>query len=116
MKIFAFISRHEPTQKQYLLCEQQDIKLVPIGDFDAFAMSWDWVMDKWYEHYAELDSEEEQIYIDEDLCQFDGVIVVHPATALNLIADCSVGVFENTQRPNVDGPPTFDTEKLWIYE
>ena len=81
MKTFAFISRHAPTQEQYRMATNHGITLVPIGDRDAFTVSLD---DVWHP-------------TDPDMV-FDGVVVVHPAAALNLIEHYDVGVFENSIR------------------
>jgi hypothetical protein len=38
MKYFAFLSRHQPTREQYELAERAGIKLVNVGDLDAFTV------------------------------------------------------------------------------
>jgi hypothetical protein len=92
---FAFISRHEPTTGQFSLAEARGVDLVPVGDADAFTVTPSWV----YEQGA-----------------FDGVVVVHPAAAMNLAGQFLVGVFENINRAPVGERPLFEAKELHIYD
>ncbi len=102
MKNFAFISRHVPTQEQIDLCEQQDINLIHIGDFDAFSVIAD-------------DVEHAVAQIDEFAGELEGVIVVHPAAALRLQNYFIVGVFENGNRAAEGEKPQFFAKALHVY-
>ncbi len=95
MKKFAFISRHTETTEQIELAIEQGIKIVNIGDMDAFSVK-----------------PEDILHIGD----FDGVIVVHPAAALRLSKVFPVGVFENGQRSEENGKLTFFAKALHIYE
>lgn len=100
MKNFAFISRHIPTEDQINLAESQGIRLITIGDMNAFTIDTNSIM--------ELGVENET--------PFDGVIVVHPAAALRLAGDFLVGVFENSNRAPVGQPPQFEAVSLHIFD
>lgn len=87
MKKFAFISRHEPTQKQIEIARNHDIEIVWVGDRDAFKV----------EEY--------------EFREYHGCIVVHPAMALRLLnSHNTIGVFENSNR---DGK--FEPIELHLY-
>jgi len=92
---FAFISRHKPTNTQYLLAEAAGIDLIPAGDADAFSITNGFV---------------------DSLGAFDGVVVVHPATALRLASDFLIGVFENANRTPEGEKPTFEAVNLHVYD
>jgi len=92
MKRFAFISRHDISEKQERLAREKGIELIPVGDRDAFT----------------VDPEEFQ--------GFDGAIVVHPAAALRLCsARFEVGVFENANRAPASGKPLFEPVTLRVF-
>lgn len=95
MKKFAFISRHTPTPEQTELAAAQDIELVPVGDLDAFTVS-----------IADLGC----------TVGLDGVVVVHPAAALNLIRAFPVGIFENGNRAPEGERPQFFAQALHVWE
>lgn len=92
--VFAFISRHAPTQGQLALAASKGIDLISIGDMDAFHVQPSDVANKG---------------------DFDGVVVVHPAMALRLIEDYSVGVFENANRAPEGERPTFEAVGLHLF-
>jgi hypothetical protein len=92
---FAFISRHVPTLSQHELAQAQGIDLVHVGDTDAFKVSPGFVDD----HGA-----------------FDGVVVVHPAAALNLASSFLVGIFENANRAPEGAPVSFEAVALHVYD
>jgi len=92
---FAFISRHNPTDSQIALANEQDIELVRIGDHDAFTVS------------------PGAVY---DAGPFEGVVVVHPAAALRLASEFIVGVFENANRAPVGERPQFEAQALHLYD
>jgi hypothetical protein len=92
-KRFAFISRHVPTEDQIQLADQLRIELVHVGDEDAFSET------------AAGDKDEE----------YEGVVVVNPAAALNYILKVPVGVFENAARPGVDGKPSFKAVSFRVW-
>ena len=94
MKQFAFISRHTITTEQHKLAAEGDIKLVPIGDLNAFNVT-----------AAMIDA----------FGPFDGVIVVHPAAAMRLSRDFEIGVFENENRAPIGERPRFHPVALHIY-
>jgi|APSaa5957512535_1039671.scaffolds.fasta_scaffold146068_2 hypothetical protein len=98
MEIFAFISkRDEIYVHEHSKANDADIKLVHIGcPENVLDVDWKWVMDAWFEHYKTLTGEQELDYEACDSYQFDGVIVDHPAVALNLITETAVGVFDIT--------------------
>ncbi len=95
MKRFAFISRHTPTPEQIELAAAQDIELVAIGDLDAFTV------------------EAEDVAASGE---YDGVVVVHPAAALNLIRAFPVGIFENGNRAPEGERPQFFAQALHVWE
>jgi hypothetical protein len=95
MKKFAFISRHTPTSEQIGLAAAQGIELVAIGDLDAFTV------------------EAEDVVASGE---FDGVVVVHPAAALNLIRAFPVGIFENANRAPEGERPQFFAQALHVWE
>lgn len=115
MEVWAFVSRHKPTDKQINICEENDIFLHHIGDADAFRIDYDWITNAWYEDYEEIHELLNEDYDENDRSGFDGVFVVHPAAALNLITYTSVGVFRNTSRPDENGKPKFDTDGFKIF-
>lgn len=92
---FAFISRHEPTQGQHQLAQDQGIALEWIGDLDAFEVT------------------DEEVASQGD---FDGVVVVHPAAAMRLAATYFVGVFKNANRAPVGEKPRFEAEAFEVYD
>jgi len=94
MKNFAFITRHEATIEQHQLAKEQGIELAVVGDMDAFSVTPEMVADKG---------------------TFDGVIVVHPASAMRLKDSYLVGVFENGQRSEEGEKPTFYAKALHIF-
>jgi hypothetical protein len=91
---YAFISRHVPTTEQAELAAEKGIELVVVGDMDAFSVTPSDVASKG---------------------EFAGVVVVHPAAALRLNGAYSVGVFENGQRSQEGGKPTFFAKALHIF-
>jgi hypothetical protein len=95
MMRFAFISRHQMTEEQASLAQEQGIELIPVGDMDAFSVCVDDVEEKG---------------------AFDGVIVVHPAMALALARSFLVGVFENGTRPGEGEKPQFFAKALYVYD
>jgi len=97
VEIYAYIANKRFSKEEYILAKNANINLVWVGDCDCdpFTVSWEWVMNRWYDHFAELSSVEEAEYIAEDRFQFDGVVATHPATALNLITETSIGVFDS---------------------
>lgn len=97
---FAFISRHQPTAEQIELAAEQDVILHHIGDADAFTVGNSFV----HEAGGRLD------------VTFEGVVVVHPATALRLCSEFLVGVFENANRAAPGQPPQFEAKALHIYD
>jgi hypothetical protein len=117
MKKFLFISRHEPTARQHELAAEKGIKLVHVGDVDAFEgdvyqlfPKWDgpngWqIGDDVHAAYQKWVAEEKA----------HGVIVVHPALALRLIPGFMVGVFENANRSAPGEPPKFEAKALHIW-
>lgn len=91
---FAFISRHQPTQEQIDLAKEKNIELVPIGDFDGFTVT-----------YKDISNHGD----------FDGVICAHAAMALRLINYYFIGIYENGQRPDINGNMTFKAIDLIFY-
>jgi len=97
---YAFISRHMPTASQYKLANEKGIELIPVGDMDAF-------------------NEEEIHEWIRNNQSFKGVIVVHPALALEFYKnEFDVGVFQNVNRAEEGQPPKFEAGslKIWYYE
>lgn len=95
MKKFAFVSRHEPTPEQHALAAEQGIRLVYVGDRDAFAF-------------------EPQVLRS---IKCVGVVVVHPLIAVRAIsARMAVGVFENGNRAEIGQPPQFFPKRLVVVE
>lgn len=92
---FAFISRHLPTEGQIALAAAEGIELAHVGDADAFTVSPAWV---------------------DERGSFDGVIVVHPAAALQLATTYLVGVFENANRAPVGEKPQFEAQALHLFD
>ena len=99
MKVFAFISRHVPTQEQHDLALLQGVKLVVIGDYNAFTVTPDDI----------FEAGENKGYC------FDGVVVVHPAAALTLIEDFQIGIFENGNRAAEGEKPQFFAKAFHIW-
>ena len=95
MKNFAFISRHEPTAEQHALADGMGISLHSIGDADAFTVT--------------------PAFVDQEGA-FEGVIVVHPAAAMQLCGRFLVGVFRNENRAPVGAPPKFLATELVVWD
>lgn len=91
---YAFISRHKPTPEQIKLAQQKAVRLVPIGDTDAFTVTPEWV--KQHGHFI-------------------GVVVVHPAAAMNLMSWYDIGVFRNENRAPVGQKPEFRASAFHIW-
>ena len=91
---FAFISRHTPTSEQIEIADKKGIELIPIGDRDAFTVT-----------PGDISKAGD----------FDGVVVVHPAAALSLASEYTIGVFENAIRPAEGDRPTFYAKALHLY-
>ncbi len=92
---FAFISRHEITERQKEMAAEQDVEIIPIGDADAFAVTPDLV---------------------KTAGQFDGVVVVHPAAAMRLAKEYKIGVFENRLRVEPGLPVIFEEKSFHVYD
>lgn len=92
---FAFISRHEITDRQRSMAAEQDVEIVPIGDADAFEVTPDLVKASG---------------------KFDGVVVVHPAAAMRLASEYKIGVFENRLRVESGLPVVFEEKSFHIYD
>jgi len=90
----AFISRHKPTVEQHKLAASEGFELVEIGDMDAFNISISDV--RAHGHFV-------------------GVVVVHPAAALRLIAAFDVLIFENSNRAPEDERPQFKATALHVF-
>ena len=85
---FAFISRHQPTDRQVALAAEKGIRLTHVGDRDAFAM---------LPHVREL---QEQGFV--------GVVVVHPLAALTAYRyGMHVGIFNGVNISPIGQPPKF---------
>lgn len=97
---FAFITRHAPTPEQVALATAQDITLHSVGDADAFTVDAEFV----HEAGNRLN------------VIFEGVVVVHPAAALQLCSKFLVGVFKNANRAEPDQPPQFAAKSLHVYD
>jgi len=95
MEKFAFISRHEPTAEQHALADGMGISLQSIGDADAFTVT--------------------PAFVD-DAGDFEGVVVVHPAAAMQLCDRFVVGVFRNENRAAVGQPPQFLATELVVWD
>ena len=95
MDSFAFISRHEPTAEQHSLAAGMGIVLTSIGDADAFTVTPDFV---------------------DQAGAFEGVVVVHPAAAMQLCDRFIVGVFRNENRAPVGQPPQFLATELVVWD
>lgn len=91
---FAFISRHSMTQEQITIAEELGINLIHVGDMDAFTITPEMVK----EHG-----------------NFDGVVIVHPASAMRLKDAYKIGIFENGQRSIEGERPTFFAKSLHIF-
>lgn len=92
--VFAFISRHTPTDGQIALAAEKGVTLQHIGDADAFTITPDWVKTQG---------------------DFEGVVIVHPAAAMRLASTYEVGVFKNSNRAPLGEKPRFEAEALYIY-
>jgi hypothetical protein len=92
---FAFISRHQPTEKQHALASEQGHTLTYVGDADAFTVGAGFV-----HHHG----------------PFEGVVVVHPAASLRLAPQFVVGVFENANRAPVGETPQFEAVSFHVYD
>lgn len=99
MRNFAFISRHEPTAIQRALARERQIVLFHVGDMDAFRV---------FPKDIARAGEDLQV-------RFSGVVVVHPAAALNLISAYDVGVFENAKRGAIGTAPEFYAKALYLF-
>ena len=93
-KKYAFITRHQPTSEQHALAATEGIELVSVGDMDAFTVCGNDV---------------------KALGRFDGVVVVHPASALALSNCYPVAIFENAMRAAEGEKPTFTTVRMHLY-
>lgn len=93
--LYAFISRHQPTNEQLAMAQEQGIVLEWIGDMDAFSVT-------------AADIHDKGAYV--------GVVVVHPAAALRLAPSFIVGVFENGMRSEEGKPPSFYPVALHQYD
>lgn len=99
MKNYIFVSRHTPTIEQSELAAEKGIKLIHVGDVDAFDRNASDVLVKLaFDHSA------------------DGAIVVHPALGFHAMsAGLEVGIFENGTRPSEGGKPAFFAKSLQIW-
>lgn len=95
----AFVSRHEPTERQYQLAEEKGFKLVHVGDTDAFSITVGFIDDCAVKHDTPL----------------AGAVVVHPAAAMRLAPYMIIGVFENSNRSPVGETPKFEAANLHLY-
>jgi hypothetical protein len=95
MMRFAFISRHQMTEEQVSLAQEQGIELIPVGDMDAFMVD-----------AGMIDA----------IGAFDGVVVAHPAMAMALARTYLIGVFENGSRPGEGEKPQFFAKALYVYD
>lgn len=101
-----FISRHTPTEQQIALAKAEGFDLLHEGDVDAF----------------DVDAVT-QIVNRALTRQIYAFAVVHPALALNLVAElrhqdepAHLGVFENASRPPEGGAPSFVPVCLHIWD
>lgn len=92
---FAFISRHTPSAGQIQLAAEKEIELLAVGDCDGFTVSPAFVY---------------------EAGPFEGVVVVHPAAALNLAPHFLVGVFENENRAAIGERPDFHAKSFKIWD
>lgn len=91
---FAVVSRHQPTDAQIEIARRKNIKLVYLGDYDAFTITPEWISDKG---------------------EFKGVIVVHGAAVARLLRFYDVGIFENSNRVEADQPLDYVAGSLHVY-
>lgn len=105
---FAFLSRHIPTPEQYALAIEKNIELVHVGDADGFTVTYNDIRERFTQVFG-IDGNLE-------IPKIRGVIVVHAAAALRLIPHCTVGIFENEQRPVEGGKPTFFPKALHLFD
>lgn len=87
----AFISRHEPTQKQREFAEKAGIELDYVGDRDAYTFD------------------------PEEFSHYNGCVVVNAIMALRLLNYTDVAVFENVNRAAEGEPPKFESGPLRLY-
>lgn len=99
-----FISRHEPTVEQVEMARGRGFDLVHVGDADAFNVAA-------VRRLVEVN--------------FPGVVpavaLVNPAMALNVASLATesgiyIGTFENEQRSEVGGKPTFHAKSLHVWQ
>lgn len=93
MEKFAFVSRHAATPEQLVLAAEKGIELIPVGDFDAFAIR--------------------RQDLSEDI---EGAVVVHPAAAMRLADGLKIGVFENSNRAPAGEKPSFEARALHVFD
>ncbi len=87
---FAMVSRHAPSQDQINKAAEKGIKIVHVGDVDAF------------------NDDNNYLPPGYDTARFSGIITVHPLIAVHAYADgLKIGCFENVSRPGPDGKPQF---------
>jgi hypothetical protein len=117
MRTFGFLSRHKTTDQQKWIAEKQGINIVDLGDINAFHVDYRDVQQLWSDYCIGHDETktigELESWIENGL---QGVIVVHPAAALNLITETTVGVWENEKRASSDGKPMLVPKHLHIYD
>jgi hypothetical protein len=95
MRHFAFITRHNPTPAQTVIAARANIKLTKIPDRDAFTTD-----------------------LNDLIGLYDGIICVHPVTALKAHeAGFVVGVWESALRApeNSTAAQAFEAIALRIY-
>ena len=94
VKNFIFISRHEPNADQHTLAGDQGVRLIHVGDVDAFA--------------PDLRAQVADLLAQHDA---QGVVAVHPLVALAATANgAAFGSFRNVNRAPVGAPPQFGTD------
>lgn len=102
----AFVSRHEPTTEQVALAEKDGYQLVHVGDLDAFSHN---LPDQLTKLIAEGN--------------YQAVACVHPVIAIRVLEfgtgyahPCvRVAVFENGQRAEAGGKPTFFARAMHVF-
>lgn len=95
MKNFAFISSDEPTAEQHAVAANKQIKLIYLFESDPFNIDHFWVQKKG---------------------NFDGVVVTHPAVALNLRQSFLIGIFNNINVSQEGETPNFQPLELGIFD
>lgn len=98
MRHFIFISRHQPTQDQIEIAEENGIILHPVGDFDAFD-------GKVTDTIVELRDRGIPVV---------GMVVSHPAFVMRYAADFMIGTFKNEYRTPEGGTPQFKATGLFV--